>query len=213
MKNLLLLLSLAIVFSSCGKEKEMLKYTGTLYQDCAKKPAANREIRVYQDFEDNLIKKNGGELARGTTDNLGNFSLSFKDDGGGGIRIETINTVNPLLLGTIVIEQLEPKNIDLGDIYLNNRGNAYVFVNAANTYTSSDTLVWGFGEYNRIKTSGPFHNSPIDSIINYYFIEKYGSWKESLKWAINPTSEADFHIYYYELSGCGIIDTFIIDID
>jgi len=215
MKNLLLLLSLTIVFLSCNKEKAVLKYTGTLYKDCAKNPAANTEISVYQVRENNLIQKGGGELATGTTDALGNFSISFKDDNGAPIRIETINTGNPLLLGTIVIERLDPENIDLGELYINNRGNAYVFVEASNSYTSSDTLVWG---YPKKKIAGPFPASPIDSTVNYYFIEKYNErWAEGemrrITWAVNPTADEDFKTKYVKYSGCGIIDSFFINID
>ncbi len=212
MKKTLLLLYLTIVFFSCGKEKEMLKYTGTLYKDCAKNPAAHVELRVYQEDENSLGLKSGGELARFITDDNGFFSVTFEDDNGAPIQIETINIANPYMLGVTVIQNIEQKSIDLGDIYLNNRGNAYVFIETTQNYNSTDTLhIWNK------KYAGPFSSGAIDSIIDYYFVKQYSYLIEDDKikyrWALNPTSESDFQVDYFELSGCGVIDTFVIKID
>jgi len=53
--------------------------------------------------------------------------------------------------------------------------------------------------------------------LNYYVEEKYGgptnAEKCRFRYAINPSSGADFRIEYLELSGCGVVDTFIINID
>lgn len=166
--------------------------------NCQKEPAANRELVVNQIDEDGF-KTGTDELARGTTDESGRFVLKFETKKDGPISIRGILTEIPV------------ESLDLGDLYVQNYGKAYFFLNPSQSYSSNDTL-YLLGA----KHAGPFDSSvPIDSIsdnITSSYTFSFDRLDEfRIRWAINPDTITDYQREWFKLSGCNVIDSFFLE--
>ncbi|MFK8009498.1 MAG: hypothetical protein AB8H03_24260 [Saprospiraceae bacterium] len=213
MKNIIILSIISLLFFGCKDDKKYT-LTGVIYKDCSKEPSANRDFILWQEVTGGLGPTDGGELGGFTTDENGNFSVTFKDDGGGDIRIETVNS-NNLLGGIPILYRVPSISTDLGNLYINNRATIDFYLDVSNPYSSSDTLIiLGVG----VEILGPFTDGIVHTAEDIYWIPYYDSAisqgeKLGFDWGINPYSSGSFNSIYYEPTGCEEIDEFIIEIE
>jgi hypothetical protein len=194
---------------SCKKEEEMPAYTitGTLRENCGSAPLAGAYLELFQDVTPGGMSKS--QTLYTHTDDNGHFSFTYND-----------NTSIPLSLfyGTaassskILMGIPAEKNIELGNIYANGKGNFYIKLNATNSYTSSDTIYFtNFHKFNqKHKLCGPFTSGYLDSLNNVSIgdpIYPDAHSQLTLGWKLN---QGNWNLVHFNISPC---DTSIAEIN
>lgn len=211
MKKILLILIFFATYSSCKKDKNYT-FTGTIYKNCDKEPAANREFYLRQEIVSGLTNISGGEIAFFSTDENGNFSVTFEDDNGA--PIDLLANPSPVFAGSPVMYGVDPDDLDLGNLYINNRATIDFHLDVNNSYTNSDTLIiLGIG----LEIIGPFTNGLIHTVEDYswtpHYYEATQDDKFGIAYGVNPYSTGSFTYEYIEPTGCEERDEITIKIE
>ncbi|MCE3279398.1 MAG: hypothetical protein K0S44_1589 [Bacteroidetes bacterium] len=146
---------------SCKKEEEMPAYTitGNLRENCGSPPLSGAYLELFQDGSSLGTSKS--QNVNTTTDNNGHFSFTYKNSSSLPLllRYGTASSSRRILIG-IPAE----KNIDLGDIYVNNKVTIILKLNTSTVYSTADTLYYAIGEIVGYKTlPAPLTNGIIDT--------------------------------------------------
>jgi hypothetical protein len=162
-KQYFFIIYVAILFlmPSCKKEEEMPAYTitGTLRENCGSPPLAGAYLELFQDVTPGGISKS--QTLYTNTDNNGHFSFTYKDNTSIPLSLfyGTATSSSKILMGIPAEE-----NIDLGDIYVNNKVTIILKLNTSTVYSSADTLYYAIGEIVGYKTlPAPLTNGIIDT--------------------------------------------------
>lgn len=213
MKNLIIILSLIVCFTSCKKVKVSNSIKGQIvvcYSPTNQVSYANSKIELYQ--QNNGTNSKSQILATTTTDANGNFTFEYSTDNSNdnliiressGFGFSNIMTGIPL------------KTMDNLKIYYSGRYNLVVSLNVTKPYTNNDTLyVANPKTLNYVKKAGPFFNG------RYYFESSvpvkpdpnYSYNTENLRFVINNDNNSfnkDFQIETNKLCG----DTVYVTLD
>ncbi|MCE3279396.1 MAG: hypothetical protein K0S44_1587 [Bacteroidetes bacterium] len=230
MKKLyLFIICAAILFlmPSCKKEEEMPAYTitGTLKENCGSLPLAGAYLELFQDVPPGGMSKS--QTLHTNTDNNGHFSFTYKDNTSIPLSLfyGTASSSSKILMG-IPAE----KNIDLGDVYTNNKSYLYIKINYDNSHSASDTLYYAILPSSAPRTfAGPFPVTFIDSVRiskghfagdnSYNGTNEegrliwglgYNDYKQSLNSIIPETP--DYHVEHFIYRSCGYKDTAFIKV-
>jgi hypothetical protein len=202
-------LSALFQVTACEKEKNKPEYTvsGTLRESCGAPPKAGAYLELFQDASGSGLSQS--QTLHTTTDNQGRFSFTYKDQ---------TNIPLSLYYGTptsstkILMGIPNEKNVELGNIYINGKGNFYIRLNAFNSHTSADTLYFtNFHEFNKkYKLSGPFSNGFLDSLNNVSIgdaIYPDAHSQLTLGWKLN---QGNWNLVHFDVRPC---DTSIVQIN
>jgi hypothetical protein len=186
MKNLIIFISIAILFSNCKKEKITRTISGQFFT-CG--PAA--EFTNYE----LLQQKNGlaiGSEVLSTTkpDITGKFSFNYTTD----------NTTDKLFIRQSsgfgynkIIENIDNKDISNLNIYLTFKYHLIVSLNVIKPYTNNDTLFFqSYTNTNGLKLAGPFVSRRVLVASNLYvgtsiFAPMYSGTPQSIFCGLNSS--------------------------
>ena len=205
MKAHFLILSIVLAISTaCRKEKEAT-LSGRIV-NCNGDPATDITIKVHKIKR---LGQTGGAIAQATTDENGNFSITYKSD---------LVKMNLYINGKYMTNVPSQKNIDFGDLYFKPVVKAVIKVKVLNPPASNiaDTLYcFPYGGYYMFKCPPPVHDTvfPIEyyngsEVIEYKYRDKI---KKEFGWQFGdePVSRK-----YFYLSPCTQVpDTITITVE
>jgi hypothetical protein len=193
MKNLIVFISIAVLFTNCKKEKVTYTIKGQIticYSPTNQVSYANSKIDLFQ--QKNGTFSGAQTLANTTTDANGNFAFDYTTDNqndnliireSSGFGYSNIMTGIPL------------KNIDDLKIYYNGRYNLVVSLNVTKLYTNSDTLsIRNLNGGINPKIAGPFVNGRIYKEVGIGFLRDivYTGTEQTLNYRIYTSQNLDF---------------------
>ena len=209
----LLLLAIALLFSSCKREEVEYTLKGRLLSNCSGTPFANQPITLKQDLTSGLSVQ-GGTLDETTTDSEGYFVFTYKDDNGEPLSINQS--------GLIIEEIPVSKALDIGSVVINPICKIVYRIKVVNPYTINDTLVChdiANPSIQGIRVAGPLHDTTF-GIFNAYSIVpvNYQTKNESTiegKWFVKrPTSQTIIKFVPIQVQNCNTVpDTLTMIID
>ncbi|MCE3279397.1 MAG: hypothetical protein K0S44_1588 [Bacteroidetes bacterium] len=210
---------------SCKKEETPYTITGTLRENCGAPPLAGAYLELFQDVTPGGMSKS--QTLYTNTDNNGNFSFTYKN-----------NTSIPLSLfyGTastshkILTAIPAEKNIDLGDVYTNNKSYLYVKINFNTPHGINDTIYYAIlPSSGPKKFAGPFFSVLLDSFlisrghftggeVGYTGYEQgeliWGLGYSDMQTALNSMRPdiSNYNYVTFRYRGCGYKDTAYINV-
>lgn len=213
MKNLIIFISIAILFTNCKKEKVTYTIKGQIiicYSPTNQVSYANSKIDLFQ--QKNGTFSGAQTLANTTTDTNGNFTFDFTTDNQNDNLIirESSGFGNSNIMTGIPL-----KNIDDLKIYYNGRYNLVVSLNVTKTYTNSDTLyISNPKTLNYVKKAGPFINGRyfVESGVSVKPDPNYEFNSENIRYVINNDNNSfnkDYKVVTNKLCG----DTVYVSLD
>ncbi|MCE3279399.1 MAG: hypothetical protein K0S44_1590 [Bacteroidetes bacterium] len=207
---------------SCKKEETPYTITGTLRENCAAPPLAGAYLELFQDGSSLGTSKS--QTLYTNADNNGHFSFTYKNSSSIPLllRYGTASSSKRILIG-IPAE----KNLDLGDVYTDNKSYLYIKINYASPHTINDTLYYAVTG-TKFK-HGPFPSVSYDSILArkgmFAGDNSYNAHNESgeLVWGLGygdfmaannslRPDLTDYHVEKFSYRGCGYKDTAVINV-
>lgn len=221
MKKLyLFIICAAILFlmPSCKKEEEMSAYTitGTLRENCGSPPLTNAYLELFQDAPSGFGKS---QTLYTYTDGNGKFTFTYKSTSIGSLSLFYGTPAS----STRILNMASEKNLNLGDIYINNKVTIIIKFKPISQYSSLDTLYYGVGHivgnYYKI---GPFYSEMFDTLYanNGYTMggNSYGAdeqtalywgmgWNDYYQALLNWNSNSPYHKIPFKTRGNCMVDS------
>jgi hypothetical protein len=211
---------------SCRKPEDNTVYTisGTLIENCGGAPKANAYMEMFQNW---FSGPGNSQRLYTDTDNHGRFKFEYKDQTGEPISLwYGTNSYN----STKILTSLPAKqNLELGNVYIQNKTYLYVKLNFNTSQSINDTLYYAI-----LPSLGPkTFTGPFTSITDSVYVQKgqfqgentfnvpneqgrfiWGIGFSDYKQALNSIvpDVADYHVGHFTYRGCGYKDTAYINV-
>lgn len=182
---------LLTTFSNCKKDSDRYTVKGRLLKSCDDPtPVPYAEIYLYNDYKSTAQTCNSGEIARGTTNENGEFELGYNRACADGI----VGLGYDISFSTayVAVAMKSNRDYDLGDIYKKDNGFYLFKIKTNHPYTDKDTLFYNI--------------TPILLDSTYKFIvgpftdgQAVDSFKTTVSKIVNPTQDSRSLQTYWRL--------------
>lgn len=228
---LLYFLFLSVVFG-CKKTEpktpaQIYTISGTLKESCGGFSVSNGYLELIQSSG---IGTPAGQTLYTYTDSAGRFSFSYKNKNGEGLLLD-YGVPGAFANQRLLVGIPASENIDIGNVYLQNKNHIYLKINHYSAHSVNDNLYYAVRYNGPIKTLiGPFPTISVDSILveKGSFIGGDASYNVPIEdgillWGLNyndflmasaslAPETPDYHIEHFNFRGCGYNDTALINV-